>query len=629
MSSGVADSIDLSLDVLTLARRYAAGACSLPDVLTDVRRRVAAWDDPAVWVDLFPADVVDAQAEAVARRRAGGERLPLFGVPFAVKDNIDVAGRPTTAACPEFAYTAGQSATVVRRLCEAGAIVVGKTNLDQFATGLVGTRSPYGACRNVFDRRFISGGSSSGSAVAVAAGLVSFALGTDTAGSGRVPAGFGNIVGLKPTRGRLSTAGVVPACRSLDCVSVFALTCEDARLVADVAGGYDPQDVYSRRPGELARLAPALPSWPGAGGRFRFGVPGDEPLRFFGNEDGVGLFREAVERLRGLGGEAVTIDYAPFADAARLLYDGPWLAERLAAVGAFMAARPDAVLSVTRSVIQGGSKFTAVDAFKGQYELRRLARLAAAQWERMDVLAVPTAGRCYPMADVERDPVGPNATLGYYTNFVNLLDLCAVAVPSGFQPDGLPFGVTLIAPAGADGWALELAGAYHRATGLPLGATRCRQPDRSAPPPAPAAPGRVQLAVVGAHLSGQPLNHQLTDRGAVLVRACRTSPRYRLYALPGTTPPKPGLIRSAAGNGPAAGGGIEVEVWEMSAEAFGTFVAAIPPPLGVGTVELEDGTGVKCFLCEGYAVAGAQDISHFGGWRAYLRSLADSKSVNA
>jgi allophanate hydrolase len=540
--------------------------------------------------------------------------LPLYGVPFAVKDNIDVEGRPTTAACPAFAYTASDSATVVRKLCNAGAILVGKTNLDQFATGLVGTRSPYGACRNPFDARYISGGSSSGSAVAVAAGLVSFALGTDTAGSGRVPAAFNNIVGWKPTRGRVSTAGFVPACRSLDCPSVFALTCDDAATVARVASGFDAADPYSRPPEEFAAAAPEFP------GKFRFGIPADNQLEFFGNGAGPVLFRQAAQRMEELGGVAVSIDYAPFLAAAKLLYEGPWIAERLAAIRGFHAAHADAILPVTRSIIGGAARTSAVEAFEGQYELRRISRLAQEQWRRMDVLLLPTAGRIYTIDDVQREPLQLNRNLGYYTNFVNLLDLAAVAVPNGFEPGGLPNGVTLIGPMGTDDALLKLAGRFHRATGLTLGATGNPMPAPPAAPietapPAAASPAGVQLAVVGAHLSGMPLNHQLTDGGGKLVRACRTAARYRLYALPGTTPPKPGLVRAAAG-----GGAIDIEVWELSAEAFGKFVAAIPPPLGIGTIELEDGSLVKSFLCESYVTDAAPEITALGGWRQYMAS---------
>jgi allophanate hydrolase len=602
-----------ALLISTLAAHYASGDWTASEVLDSVLDRIAAYPDKSVWIDLLPPAAVRAQVRRVEDQRAGGSVLPLYGVPFAVKDNIDVEGRQTTAACPAFAYTATESATIVRKLCNAGAILVGKTNLDQFATGLVGTRSPYGACRNPFDGRYISGGSSSGSAVAVAAGLVSFALGTDTAGSGRVPAAFNNIVGWKPTRGRLSTAGFVPACRSLDCPSVFALVSEDLAAVARVVSGPDAADPYSRSPEETAGVPSEFP------GKFRFGVPADDQLEFFGNGAGPVLFRRAVQRLEELGGVASPIDFAPFMTAAKLLYDGPWIAERLAAIRSFYAAHADDMLPVTRSIIGSATKISAVDAFEGQYELRRIARLAQEQWRRMDVLLVPTAGRIYTIDDVQREPLQLNRNLGYYTNFVNLLDLGAVAVPNGFEPGGLPAGVTLIAPAGSDEALLKLAGRFHRATGLTLGAlgSPMPAPPTESAPPAPTTPPGVQLAVVGAHLSGMPLNHQLTDSGGKLVRACRTAAKYRLYALPGTTPPKPGLVRAAAG-----GGAIDIEVWELSAEAFGKFVAAIPPPLGIGTIELEDGSLVKSFLCESYVTDTAPEITTLGGWRQYMASPA-------
>ncbi len=599
--------------ISTLAAHYASGDWAASDVLDAVLDRIASYPDKAVWIDLLPPAAVRAQVRRAQDHRAGGAVLPLFGVPFAVKDNIDVEGRQTTAACPAFAYPATESATVVRKLCNAGAILVGKTNLDQFATGLVGTRSPYGACRNPFDGRYISGGSSSGSAVAVAAGLVSFALGTDTAGSGRVPAAFNNIVGWKPTRGRLSTAGFVPACRSIDCPSVFALTCEDAMAVARVASGLDTADPYSRSPEELASGGAGQVEFTG---KFRIGIPPDDQLDFFGNGAGPVLFRQAVQRLEELGGVVTQIDYAPFLAAARLLYDGPWVAERLAAVRSFYSLHADDILPVTRAIIGSAARITAVEAFEGQYELRRIARLAQEQWRRMDVLLLPTAGRIYTIDDVQRDPVQLNRNLGYYTNFVNLLDLCAVAVPNGFEPGGLPAGVTLIGPMGTDDALLKLAGRFHRATGLTLGAIGSPLPPPEPAFPEPATPG-VQLAVVGAHLSGMPLNHQLTDSGGTLVRACKTAARYRLYALPGTVPPKPGLVRVATG-----GGAIDLEVWELSPEAFGKFVAAIPPPLGIGTIELEDGSLVKSFLCESYVLDTAPDITALGGWRQYVASRA-------
>jgi allophanate hydrolase len=590
-----------SLDLSTLQRAYRAEGRSPVAVAREILARAARHRDNPIWIARVPEAELLARAEALAREPGARERLPLYGVPFAVKDNIDVAGMPTTAACREFAYAPTRTATAVQRLLDAGAMLVGKTNLDQFATGLVGTRSPYGAVRNAFDPAFVSGGSSSGSAVAVALGLASFALGSDTAGSGRVPAGFNNIVGLKPTRGLVSTAGLVPACRSLDCISVFALTCGDARAVLEVLDAIDPADDFAR----LERT----PVWKPAG-TFRFGVPSDRSRQFFGDGEYARLFAAAVGGLRRLGGTPVEVDLAPFLAAAELLYDGPWIAERYAALRSFFESRAEAILPVTREVIAAARRYSAADAFDASYRLAALKRETRTVWDAVDVLLVPTAGTIYRIAAVEADPIRLNAHLGRYTNFVNLLDLAAIAVPSGFRGDGLPFGVTLIAPALHDRWLTLLGERFHRTTGARLGATDVPLPPSAQPGPPEAR--TVRVAVVGAHLSGQPLNHQLTERAATLVRTCRTAPAYRLYALPGTEPPKPGLVRDACGVP------VEVEVWEMPLERYGSFVAGIPSPLGIGTLELEDGSRVQGFVCESHATRQATDISEYGGWRAYL-----------
>ena len=531
------------------------------------------------------------------------ERLPLFGVPFAVKDNIDVAGMPTTAACPAFSYTPERSATVVEKLEAAGAMLVGKTNLDQFATGLVGTRSPYGPVPNAVCPEYISGGSSSGSAVAVARGLASFSLGTDTAGSGRVPAGLNNIVGLKPSRGLLSARGVLPACQSLDCVSVFALTTPDAMAVFDVARGYDAADPYSRR----------LNLWPVAcGDEFRFAIP--DPLEFFGDASAERAFMAAVGLMQGLGGKASKVDFAPFLETASLLYEGPWVAERMAAIRPFFQAKAAHIHPVVREIIGGAEKHSATDLFQGITRLQGLRKATAHVWDSIDVMVVPTAPTAYTTEQVLSDPFETNRRLGYYTNFVNLLDLAAFAVPASLRVDGLPVGITLIGPAGSDRQLADLAQRFHQRTGLKLGAL-----SDSLPPPVSIGVGEdsVLVAVVGAHLQGLPLNHELTQRGAKMERATRTAPRYRLYALPGTTPPKPGMARD-----PNGGSVLELEVWRIPSSTYGAFVAGIPSPLGIGRVELEDGQWVQGFLCESWALAGAEDISHFGGWRAYLASRA-------
>ena len=568
---------------------YAAGTLRPDTVLREAYAAIARRGADSVWIHLVPLDDALGQLEVAAQRRRAGGVLPLFGVPFAIKDNIDVAGQPTTAGCPTFAYKPEATATVVQWLQAAGAILVGKTNLDQFATGLTGTRTPYGALSSVFDPDYIAGGSSSGSAVAVAARLVAFALGTDTAGSGRVPAAFNGIVGVKPTRGLLSTAGVVPACRSLDCVSVLAHTVEDAARVLEVARGPDPEDPYSR---EAVGPPPAL------GAEFRFGAPRRAQREFFGDEAAAALYERALDRLESLGGRRVEIDLAPFRAAADLLYEGPWVAERLASIRPFFDAHPEDVHPVVRAIIGRASPLSAVDVFQGMYRLEALRRAAGAQWAGMDVLVLPTTPTIYRLRAIEGDPVRLNGNLGYYTNFVNLLDCCAVAVPAGLRPSGLPFGISLIAPAFHDEMLCALGMRWQGETG---------------PAPPVVSRGRpVKLAVVGAHLSGQPLNRELTDRDGRLVRTCRTAPEYRLYALSGATP-KPGLVRVADGRGAA----IEVEVWELAEAEFGGFVAAVPAPLAIGTVALEDGEAVKGFVCEAHAVQGALDISAWGGWRAY------------
>lgn len=528
----------------------------------------------------------------------------LAGLTFAVKDNIDVAGVPTTAACPAFAYTPAQHAHVVRRLVDAGAVVAGKTNLDQFACGLNGTRSPYGAVPNAFDPAFISGGSSSGSARAVAMGEVDFALGTDTAGSGRVPAGLNNIVGLKPSKGLISAHGIVPAAQSLDCVSVFARTVPLAARVLHAAMGHDPRDPYSRT------LELADTPWPR---RFRFGVPGT--LDFFGDGLSRAAFDDAVQRLQELEGLPVAIDYEPLAQAAGLLYDSALVAERYVAVRAFFDEREREVVEPVRSILERGRGHSAADYIDAQIQLARLAQRAHGMWHAIDVLVVPTAPTHYTIAQMRSDPVALNRNLGAYTNFVNLLDYAALSVPSAMRPDGLPFGITLIAPCGSDWRLAQLGQRYHHATGLTQGAT-----GEPLPPPQ-AIPGlggaaTIRVAVVGAHLSGMPLNGQLTERGAQWVANARTAPAYRLYALAATTPAKPGLVRVA----PPGGACIDVEVWEMPVSRFGSFVALVPPPLCIGTLELEDGSRVQGFLCESLATQGAQDVTGFGGWRRYIDS---------
>jgi len=558
--------------------------------------RVAAYEEiqPAVWITRVPAAEVLAEAATIDRRVAAGEHLPLAGVPFAVKDNIDVAGLPTTAACPAFAYQLEETAPVVERLIAAGALLIGKTNLDQFATGLGGARSPYGACASVYNREYISGGSSSGSAVAVAAGLVAFALGTDTAGSGRVPAAFNHLVGLKPTKGRWSARGVVPACRSQDCVTVFASSAADAALVDDVAAGFDAEDPFSR-------VAPVDGApFPKA---FTVAVPLPHQLEWFGDGEAARLFEAARARVTAMGGRLIPFDIDPLLAAAELLYQGPWVAERLFATETLLRDRPAAIHPVVRGILQGGLAWSALDAFKADYRLRAYQRYAQALWAAADVLLLPTTATTYRVAEVLAEPLALNANLGRYTNFVNLLDMSAIALPAGFRDNATGFGVTLVGPAFADRALLDLARRYEEIAAMP-----------EAPPlDVSGVKTRVKLAVVGAHLGGMPLHWQLTSREATLVSRCKTAPAYRLYAMAGTVPPKPALIHVGEG-----GGAIEIEVYELDVAAFGSFVAEVPPPLAIGTVTLEDGTDVKGFVAEPRALDGAEDITALGGWRTYV-----------
>jgi allophanate hydrolase len=582
------------LTIAALRAAYDAGKTTPRETVERVYAHTAALGATATWISRVPLEEALARAAELEERRGRGESLPLYGVPFAAKDNIDAAALPTTAACPAFAYQPAEDSAVVARLLAAGAILVGKTNLDQFATGLVGTRSPHGAPRCVFNHEYISGGSSSGSAVAVALGEVSFSLGTDTAGSGRVPASFNDLVGLKPTRGRVSTRGVVPACASLDCVTVFARDCAGALTVLQVMEGYDPRDPYSR-PSPAEEKEPS--------DRFWFGIPSAAELRFFGDAESPALYRAALERLVALGGTPVEIDFAPFRETAELLYGGPWVAERDAEVGDFLRANPTASDPVVRSIILGAARYSATDAFRALHRLEALRRQTAEVWEQIDLLALPTTGTIYTVEQLRAEPYTLNANLGHYTNFTNLLDLCAVALPAGFRENRTPFGITLHSPAFEEGFLCDIGmryeSLYRKGVEEPLLELEPRE-------------RAVSVAVVGAHLSGQPLNHQLTGRGGRLARSCRTAPVYRLYALAGSTPPKPGLVHAGAD-----GASIEVEVWELGEAAFGSFVAEVPAPLAIGTVELEDGTSVKGFVCEPRATAGAADITRYGGWRAY------------
>lgn len=583
------------------------GHATIAETIAAAYGRLRAHADPAMFIALKPE--AEALAEAARLQEEGPRGRTLWGVPVAVKDNIDVAGLPTTAACPAFSHEPAKDAGAVARLKAAGAIVIGKTNLDQFATGLNGTRSPYGTPRNALRADLVPGGSSSGSASAVAAGIVPLALGTDTAGSGRVPAGLQNIVGLKPSLGLVSTAGVVPACRTLDCVSIFAATVDDAWLALEAIAGPDAQDAFSRRI-PLGRPGTLPP-------RLRIGVPREADLDFNSDAGARASFATALERMRALGAEIVTLEMAPFAETARLLYDGPWVAERWLAIHDLLERDPEAILPVTRQVIAGRPLPDAAAAFAARYRLAELALAARKVFAGIDALMVPTAPRPVTLAEMAVDPVGANTLLGRYTNFVNLLDLSALAVPATLAADRTAAGITLIAPAGGDATLATIGRAFHAAGGLPLGAGTSPLPATPALPAAAPA-GQIEIAVVGAHLSGMPLNGELTSLGGSFVRATTTTGDYRLYALPGGPPARPGLVRVQ----PGTGAPLALEVWALPAEGFGRFVAGIPSPLGIGTLTLADGTAVKGFLCEAIAVEGARDVTSFGGWRAYVAAQA-------
>ncbi len=588
---------DQRLDAQAIAAAVTDGTTSAVAVARAALGRIHAYDciQPQVWIARCREEDVLAAAGRIDARIAAGETLSLAGVPFAIKDNIDLAGIGTTAGCPDFAYMPDASANVVERLVNAGAIPMGKTNLDQFATGLNGTRSPFGAPGCAFNRAYISGGSSSGSAVAVAAGLVSFALGTDTAGSGRVPAAINGLIGMKPTRGRWSTQGLVPACRSLDCISVLARTIGDARLVDEAAAGVDSADPWSRPLADLARKFQ------------RIGVPRRDQRMWFGDAASERLFDRALAAVEALGAELVEIDMLPLQEAAQLLYGGPWVAERTAAVGSFLAEYPGSIDPAVRTILEAGRKISGTEVFAGIYRLAQLQRKAEAMWRQIDMLMLPTAPTIYRIAEMRAAPLVLNSNLGVYTNFVNLLDMAALALPAGFRDNKTGFGITLVGPASTDLALLDAGAAYLQAIDVP---------------PAPPLDledhmETVKLAVVGAHLEGMPLHWQLQSRNARLIAATQTAPSYRLYAMANSVPAKPALVFAKDGQQ------IDVEVYELDVAAFGSFVAEVPPPLAIGTVTLTDGSQVKGFVAEPRALIDATDITQLGGWRAYITSLKD------
>ena len=603
-----------SLDLATLAQDYASGALTPSAVIEAVYQRIAARGRDHVWIHLVARE--DALAAARALESRGYDGRPLWGVPFSVKDCNDIPGLPTTNALPEGRYIAETTGQAITRLFDAGALLIGKTNMDQFGIGLVGMRTPYGACSSVFDEEFISGGSSSGSAVSVAAGLASFSIGNDAAGSGRVPAAFNNIVGIKPTPGLVSNACVSGGgcVKTIETLSVFSLTVEDGMRVLKLIAGYDPTYPFSRPEADAVPLD--IEPAPSA---FRFGVPKGEALRFFGDAEAARLFAEAVGRMRALGGEPVEVDFDAFEETQRLLYDGPWIAERALTLDPILAAHREAIHPVTREILEKSGQYSALDTFRAIHRLAELKCAMRPVWDDIAVLMVPTTPTIYRKREIAADPIALNARLGVYTNFANLMGLCGVATPNGFRADGLPLGVTFLAPGFAEARAAGIAAAFHRRAGLPLGASKNPMPS---PGPAPALPDapRREIAVVGAHLSAMPLNAELTSRGARFVRAAQTTAEYRLYALPGTMPAKPGLVR-APGEGAS---GVAVEIWSLPIAGFGDFVSAIPSPLVLGTLKLSDGSTSQGFLCEAVAAADARDITSFGGWRAWIAHQAQA-----
>ena len=588
-------------------QHYRSAPDSLRTTLSLVMGSLSQNDN--AWIYLATAEQLEAQIlhlEALRHQHEGLlSALPLYGVPFAVKDNMDIAGWPTTAACPAFAYTAEADATVIANLKAKGAIVIGKTNLDQFATGLVGTRSPYGAVPNTFNPDYVSGGSSSGSASVLARGLVAFSLGTDTAGSGRVPAGFNNVVGLKPTKGWRANTGVVPACRLNDSVSIFALTVADAQTVAQAAGGFDAADAYSRRNPFTAPVA--MSPHP------RFAVP--DSLEFFGDALAEFEFDQALERLNSSGITLVPVDFTPFRELAEQLYYGAWVAERTVAVGEIFEESPEAMDPIVRGIVANGLNYTASDAWRAEYLRAELSRKINLTLEGFDALVVPTSPTIRTQQELVQEPVLYNSQFGIYTNFTNLADLSALALPSSLRADGLPAGITLIAPAWHDDALASFGRQWQRSLNLPLGATGLTMKSEEFMTSAPVSAACVRVAVVGAHLTGMPLNFQLTSRNAVRVEQTTTAATYKLYALANTTPPKPGLVRAEGGSA------IIVELWDIPLARFGEFVAEIPAPLGMGSLELADGRRVKGFICEPWALGEATDITAFGGWRSYIQSL--------
>ncbi|WP_153769052.1 allophanate hydrolase [Labrenzia sp. CE80] len=603
---------DLPFTLTSLHTAYQDG---LPagDVVEEVYRRIEEIADPGIFIHLI--DKAELLEEAAALGSFDPAR-PLWGIPFVIKDNIDAAGKPTTAGCPAYEFLAETDAFVVAKLKAAGALLIGKTNLDQFATGLVGVRSPYQPPKNAVDPAMVPGGSSSGSAVAVGHGIVSFSLGTDTAGSGRVPAALNNIVGLKPTLGALSASGVVPACRSLDTISIFALTVEDAYAAYQAAAGFDAADAYSR-----SIAAPPLSAVPP---KLRIGIPDAASIEFFGDEVQAQSFADTIALLKDDGTDIIEVDFTPFYDVAHMLYEGAWVAERHTVLEDLMRDTPEVVHPVTRQVVGAALKLSATDAFRGIYRLKELARKTEPVMQSVDLLCVPTMPTFYSVADLDADPIGPNSRNGTYTNFVNLLDMCGLAVPVAPRSDGRPGNVTLLAAAGRDGFLAALGSRLEQAAPHTLGATGWALPKSTDLVPG-ATTGELALAVCGAHMSGMALNHELTSRSARFLETATTGKAYSFYALAGGPPKRPGLVRGKDGSG----GEIDLEIWALPLSEVGSFLASIPEPLGLGTIELADGRSVQGFICEAAGTDGAENITHLKSWRTYIDTLGQTQPVAA
>ena len=596
------------MTILGLLEQYRNGTTSprqhIVDLLATLRRDQDSNPDTA-WISLANNEQITEQINLLEGKQAAA--LPLFGIPFAVKDNIDVAGWTTTVGCPDFAYKPTKTATSVQKLLDAGAILIGKTNLDQFATGLVGTRSPYGVVTNPFNPKYVSGGSSSGSASTVSRGLVLFSLGTDTAGSGRIPAAFTNTVGTKPTPGYMSTEGVFPACKTIDCISIFTLTAADASLVLDVmkANSQDRMNEPQYHPEPKLTQQFSAP--------IRIGIP--KSADFLDNTEYPQLFAKALQKIKEMGHHVIEVDITPFVKAGKLLYDGPWVAERYAVIEDFIKSHPNSLDPSVKKIIESGASYTAAQGFRAIYQLKDLETECQKAWSQCDLIVVPSAPRHPTIEELKEEPILRNSELGMYTNYVNLMRLAAIAVPADFTAEGLPFGVTLIGQGGSDFALLQFASQWQKLTKMPLGFAH------SVPPSdyldiKNADTSHVRLAVVGAHLKGMPLHSQLVERQARFVKACKTANRYQLFALANTSPPKPGLVRAESD-----GIAIELEIYDLPTETIGSFLGLIPSPLGLGTIELEDGTWVKGFICEPVGITGATNISQYGGWKNYLKEM--------